>query len=808
MPEIPTHRRSTLLVLTALVFLIIGLGLVAAGGWLAAHGGSWYYVAAGLGFLIVAWLLFRGHAAALWTYALLTLASLVWAVGEVGLDWWQLAPRGDVIVVLGLWLAMPWTTRRLGVRALAPRALPLPLALAATIVVAVIAMAVPSHGIDGRLPMQAVADVPPDSGGVPAGDWHAYGRTQGGQRYSPLDQITPQTIDRLEVAWTYHTGDVRKPTDPNETTYQVTPLKVGDTLYLCTPHNYVIALDAVTGRERWRYDPAVPDSANRQHLTCRGVSYHLGDAADPATPPDQQAPCVARIFMPTADARLIALDARTGDVCRDFGENGAIQLWRGMPNLKEGFYYSTSPPVVTRELIVIGGAVNDNVSTSDPSGVIRAYDIDNGALVWNFDTGNPDATQPIEDGRTYTENSPNSWSIGSVDEALGLVYLPIGNQPPDQWGGRRSDSVERFSSSVTALDLATGQVRWVFQAVHHDLWDRDVPAQPTLIDLSMPNNPRARPDGTVPALVQPTKQGDIFVLDRRTGDPLLPVTEEPAPQGAAEGDHTAPTQPASALSFRPPPLQERDMWGATMFDQLACRIRYRSLDYDGAYTPPSVRGTLVYPGNFGVFNWGGVAVDPERQVVFATPAYLAFVIRLIPRDNDTETYVSDGPPGLNENFGAPFAVDIGPMLSPLGLPCQAPPWGYVAGADLRTGDIAWMRRNGTVRDRAPVPLPFEMGVPDLGGPLITAGGTAFISGTIDNYVRGYDLETGRKLWEDRLPAGGQATPMSYLGRDGRQYLLVVAGGHGSLGTDAGDAVIAYTLPENLALPDSEASPNG
>jgi quinoprotein glucose dehydrogenase len=288
----------------------------------------------------------------------------------------------------------------------------------------------------------------------------------------------------------------------------------------------------------------------------------------------------------------------------------------------------------------------------------------------------------------------------------------------------------------------------VFQTVHHDLWDMDVPAQPSLLDLETEQ-------GMVPALVAPTKQGDIYVLDRRTGEPVLPVEERPAPQGAAKGDFTAPTQPVSALSFAPPrPLEGRDMWGATMFDQLICRIQFQSLRYEGRYTPPSTQGTLVHPGNFGVFNWSGVAVDPVRQAVFATPAYLAFVSRLVPREDPDARYVSEGDPALGENFGAPFAVDLHPFVSPLGLPCQAPPWGYVAGADLRTGEVAWRHKNGTVRDRAPVPLPFEMGVPDLGGPLMTAGGVAFISGTLDYYVRAYEVTTGEQLWEARLPAGG------------------------------------------------------
>nr|WP_246337286.1 glucose/quinate/shikimate family membrane-bound PQQ-dependent dehydrogenase [Azospirillum oleiclasticum] len=774
------------------MFILIGLALGIGGVWLVALGGSWYYAAAAVGFLATGALLAARRSASLWVYALLVAGTLVWAFAEVGVDWWQLAPRGDVIVVLGLWLLTPWITRRLD-RPAADRppaawrgaGVPLALSLAVSAAVALYAFASPpSRDITGRLPSAAVTPVPGDYGGVPAGEWHAYGRSNLANRYSPLDQIDSGNVDRLQVAWHYHTGDVRRPSDPNETTYEVTPLMVRDTLYLCTPHNFVIALDAETGRERWRFDPKVPDDSNRQHLTCRGVSYHEAQGAAAAES------CGRRVFMPTADARLIALDAGTGRVCPGFGENGAVNLWAGMPHKKPGFYYSTSPPVVTRDLIVIGGAVNDNVSVNEPSGVIRAYDVRTGALVWNWDSGNPDETAPIAPGETYTENSPNAWTTMSADEDLGLVYVPLGNAPPDQFGGNRGPTVERFSSSVVALDLATGQLRWVFQTVHHDLWDMDVPAQPSLLDVTTDR-------GVVPAIVAPTKQGDVYVLDRRTGEPILPVTEQPAPQGAVPGDHTAPTQPTSALTFKPPrPLEGRDMWGGTMFDQLVCRIRFRQLRYDGRYTPPSVQGSLIHPGNFGVFNWGGVAVDPVRQVMFGTPAYLAFVSRMIPRENPTERYVTDGGLGLNENFGAPYAVELKPFVSPLGLPCQAPPWGYVAGADLRTGEVAWMRHNGTVRDRSPVPLPFEMGVPDLGGPVITAGGVAFISGTIDYYVRAYDVTTGERLWEDRLPAGGQATPMTYRGPSGRQYLVVVAGGHGSLGTKAGDSVIAYALPAN------------
>jgi len=772
-------------VISGVFCIIVGLALGAGGAKVVSLGGTWYFAIVAAGFLLTGALLLMRRRAALWVYALLMLGALGWALYEVGLDWWQLAPRGSIIAPLGLWLLMPWIAQRLGwqhfgFRAWGGAALPLMLAVVLWGATAVYAIGHDSHDIKGMLP-PPLAEAPAMDDAVPDGDWPAYGRTQQGQRYSPLAQITPHNVERLEPVWHYQTGDLRGPDDPNETTYEVTPLKVDDSLYLCTPHNLVIALDAETGKERWRFDPEVPHSVNRQHLTCRGLSYH---AAPPAT--EDQA-CRQRLFMPTADARLIALDAKTGEICPGFGDNGAVDLWANMPHVKEGFYYSTSPPVVARDLVIVGGAVNDNVRANEPSGVIRAYDVYTGELKWNWDPGNPDETAPIAAGQTYSASSPNSWSISSADEALGMVYVPLGNQVPDQWGGKRSENSERFSSSIVALDLDSGQLRWVFQTVRHDLWDMDVPAQPSLVDIQTEEDP-------VPALVAPTKQGDIYVLDRRTGEPILPVREVPAPQGAAEGDWVARTQPASALTYEPPKLQGKDLWGATLIDQMMCHIQFHSLRYEGRYTPPSTQGTLVHPGNFGVFNWGGVAVDPVRQMVFSAPAYLAFTSKLIPREDAETTYVSEEEPFLNENFGSPFAVELKAFVSPIGLPCTAPPWGYVAGADLRTGNTHWLRKNGTVRDRSPIPLPFKMGVPSLGGPMLTAGGVVFLSGTLDYYLRAYDVSTGRELWKARLPAGGQATPMTYESRSGRQMVVVVAGGHGSLGTKAGDSVIAYALP--------------
>ncbi|NVD38151.1 glucose/quinate/shikimate family membrane-bound PQQ-dependent dehydrogenase [Ensifer sp. HO-A22] len=777
-----------MLILTAIVFALIGLALGGGGIELLMLGGSPYYLIAGIGFLLTAILLFKRNAAAIWLYALVILGSLAWAVWEVGFDWWQLGPRGGIIVLLGLWLMLPAIRRPLGFESptgerYAAGAWPLALAVIVSIGIAGYSMTQDPHDIRGDLPSDVVTANPPLGGNVPSGEWHQYGRTPFGQRYAPLDQITPENVASLKLAWQYQTGDVKRPEDVGETTYQVTPIKVKDTLYACTPHNWAIALDAATGEEKWKYDSNSGMNPDRQHQTCRGVTYW----ADPAATAGSV--CAERVYLPTSDARLIALDAATGAVCTSFADNGVLQLEKGMKYNPAGYYYSTSPPVAVAGKLIIGGAVNDNYSTQEQSGVIRAFDINTGALLWNWDSGNPDVTTPLPEGQTYSTNSPNSWSVFSYDEGLGLVYIPMGNQVPDQLGMGRSEHVEKYSSSIVALDITSGAVRWVRQTVHHDLWDMDVPAQPALLDIT-------KEDGTVvPALVGATKQGDIYVLDRRSGEPIIPVEEVAAPAGAIPEDFTAPTQPVSGLTFMPAPLQERNMWGVTMFDQLACRISFRSLKYEGRYTPPSLEGTLVYPGNFGTFNWGSVAVDPERQVMFGMPTYLAFTSRLVPRDQIPPKGQDEkgSEQGLNRNDGAPYGVFMGPFLGPLGIPCQAPPWGYVAGADLRTGKIAYKHKNGTVEDMTPLPLPFKVGVPGIGGPMITKGGVAFLGAAVDDYLRAYDLTTGKQLWEARLPAGGQSTPMSYTVGD-KQYVLIVAGGHGSVGTKPGDYVIAYTLP--------------
>ena len=791
--------RPLRITLTALVMLVLGALMAIGGGYLAVLGGSWYYLVAGIGLLVVAGLLFARRRAAIWLYALLLLATLAWTVYEVRFDWWQLAPRIDLWCILGLWLILPFVNRHVGDQ-LAWRdgaSGLLGLGVLAGALMAGYSLTQDYHSIEGAFSDAQMEGLNPQAQtGRSASEWPAYGGSQWGDRYSTADLITPENAGTLEKAWEYHTGDLPGPTDPIELTNQVTPLKIGDTLFICTPHSVAIALDADTGEERWRFDPSINrDAAYYQHMTCRGLAFHDGTryaaTAAPAGQPGQAARCERRLFLPTNDATLVALDVGDGKPCEGFGNAGTVDLKVGLGDGALGVYLPTSPPVVTEKLVIVGGSITDNGSVDSPGGVIRAYDVKTGRLVWNFDPGNPDATEPLPAGGTYVRSTPNSWTIATADEALGLVYIPTGNQTPDQWSIPRSELAERFTDTLVALDLATGEVRWEFQTVHHDLWDRDLPSQPTLVDID-------GPQGKVPAIIQPTKRGDLFVLDRRTGEPIVPVTEIPVPQGTDYGDSTAPTQPVSALSYAPDaPLREQDMWGGTPLDQMMCRIQFRQLRYDGDFTPPSEQGSLIYPGNVGTFNWPAVAVDPSRQLLFGAPNYLAFVSQMVKRSEvDPSERTGGGETGLQPNLGAPYMVRLKPLLSVFALPCQAPPWGYVTAVDLRTMKKVWMHKNGTSRDSAPLGIPLPVGTPALGGPIVTAGGVAFMSGTLDYYLRAYDLQTGEELWKGRLPAGGQATPMTYVSeKTGKQYVVQMAGGHGSFGTKVGDSVTAWTLAE-------------
>ncbi len=785
-----------LLIITALFAALSGLYLLIGGIWLATLHGSPYYIIAGLVLLFTAWLLYRRRAGALLLYAVFLLGTTIWALWEAGPDFWALTPRLDVVFFFGLWLVLPFIWRRLAANGQFPRAA-LSASLLITVIVLVYAVFNDPQEIDGTLSAgQAAAP----AAGIPDGDWPAYGRTQEGTRYSPLSQITDKNVSQLQEAWTFRTGDMKTAADPAEITDEVTPIKIGDMLYLCTPHQKLFALDAATGKEKWHFDPQLKTDPSFQHVTCRGVSYYAAPAAvaDSATQGSGATPaaCARRILLPVNDGHLYALDAQTGEPCRDFADNGKLNLQDNMPFAKAGAYEPTSPPIVTGKAIVMAGAVTDNYSTREPSGVIRGFDVNTGKLLWAFDTGSKNPNLIPEGTQQYTPNSPNSWAPAAYDAQLDLVYLPIGVATPDIWGGNRTPEMERFASGLLALNATTGQLAWFYQTVHHDLWDMDVPAQPTLADITDSGGNR------VPVIYVPAKTGNIFVLDRRTGKTVVPAPETPVPQGPATGDRLSPTQPYSELTFRPQQkLSGKDMWGATMYDQLICRVMFHQLRYEGPFTPPSEQGTLVFPGNLGMFEWGGISVDTQRQVAVANPMALPFVSRLIPRGPGNPMEPDEGGKGgsgsevgIQPQYGVPYGVTLNPFLSPLGFPCKQPAWGYISAVDLKTNDIVWKKRIGTVRDSSAIPLPFKLGMPMLGGPISTAGNVAFIAATADNYLRAFNVSNGQALWQARLPAGGQATPMTYE-VNGKQYVVIAAGGHGSFGTKLGDYLIAYALPD-------------
>jgi quinoprotein glucose dehydrogenase len=780
-------------VITLLFTVLTALYLLIGGAWLLAIGGSAYYVITGVVLLGVAWLLWRRSPTALVLYALVLVGTAIWALMESGPDFWALAPRSGVLVIFGVWLLLLMSSRLAGERRLGVASLIV--ALVAWLGVLVYAGFNDPQQVNGTLNAFVPAGGTGTSGD--AADWPAYGRTQEGTRYSPLRQITPENAKDLQVAWTFRTGDMKGPNDPVEITNEVTPIKVGDLLYLCSPHQILFALDAKTGTLKWKFDPKLQPDPSFQHVTCRGVSYVdlSASAAASASGPAATAACARRIYLPVNDGHLYALDALTGQRCEGFGNHGDLDLQHAQPVTTPGQYEPTSPSIITSTVIIVAGAVEDNFSSREPSGVIRGFDVRTGELLWAFDPGAKDPNHIPGPGEHYTLNSPNSWAPAAYDAKLDIVYLPMGVRTPDIWGGDRTPDQERYASGLLALHASTGKLAWFYQSVHHDLWDMDQPSQPTLADIT------GKDGQSVPVVYAPAKTGNLFVLDRRTGVPVVPAPETPVPQGAAPGDHVSPTQPFSELTYRPSKdLTDADMWGATMYDQLMCRVMFHRLRYEGTFTPPSLQGTLVFPGNLGMFEWGGLAVDTDRQIAVANPIALPFVSRLMPRGpgNPMEPVPgakgSGTESGIQPQYGVPYGVKINAFLSPLGLPCKQPAWGYISAIDLKTNQIVWKKRIGTVRDSSPIPLPFKMGMPMLGGPIVTAGGVVFIGATADNYIRAFDVNNGKQLWQARLPAGGQATPMSFS-IDGRQYIVIAAGGHGSFGTKLGDYVIAYALPQ-------------
>ena len=684
------------------LMVIIGLAVGGLGFKLASVGGSWYFLIMGVVMLVAAFLIARNRISGILLYAVAFIASLFWAVSDAGWDFWPLFSRLFTFAVLAFLAAVVWPFLR-GLRHAQPvnkaPAFALAAVLAVVMLVSVGWMFKPQTLVSASEPVP----VKPVAEGEQQKDWAHWGNTTHGDRFAALDQINKQNVNQLQVAWTAHTGDIPQ-SNGSGAEDQNTPLQIGDTLYVCTPYSKVLALDVDSGKEKWRYDSKAT-APNWQR--CRGLGYFEDTANVTTSQADTQpAACSRRLFLPTTDARLIAINADTGKLCEDFGDHGSVDLGVGMGEIKPGYYQQTSTPLVAGNVVVIGGRVADNFSTGEPPGVVRAYDVHSGKLAWAWDPGNPNITGLPPEGQTYTRGTPNVWSAMSYDAKLNLIYLPTGNATPDFYAGERTALDDKYSSSIVAVDATTGQVRWHFQTTHHDLWDFDLPSQPLLYDL---------PDGkggTTPVLVQTSKQGMIFMLNRETGEPVAKVEERPVPAGNVEGERYSPTQPYSVgmPMIGNQTLTESDMWGATPVDLLLCRIQFKEMRHQGVYTPPGLDRSLQFPGSLGGMNWGSVSVDPNNSLMFVNDMRLGLANYMVPRANVAKN-ASGIEMGIVPMDGTPFGAMRERFLSPLGIPCQKPPFGTMSAVDLKSGKLVWQVPVGTVEDTGPLGIRMHMPIP-------------------------------------------------------------------------------------------------
>lgn len=622
-----------------------------------------------------------------------------------------------------------------------------------------------------------------------ASEWPAYGRDPGGSRYSPLSQINRENVKQLKVAWTYRTGDVSDGTNRRSTSaFQCTPVLVDGTLYVSTPFNRVIALDPATGAERWAYDPKIDMTRNYSNqLNSRGLATWLDTRPGSGQPR-------RRIFTGTNDARLIAVDAATGKPCADFGEGGQVDLTTGVgvSTWNPGEYQVTSPPAVIKDLVIVGSAIGDNDRVDAPSGVVRAYDARTGRLRWSWEALSPEVRKAkLKKGDCcYERGTANVWSIMSVDEERDLVFLPTGNTSPDYYGGARQGN-DYYSSSVVALRGSTGEVVWHFQTVHHDVWDYDVPAQPALITVR-------RNGREIPAVAIATKVGHLFILDRQTGKPLFPVEERRVPQGGVAGEPLSPTQPFPVLPrpLVPQTLRPEDAFGLTEEDRKACSEQIAALRSEGVFTPPSVQGTMVYPGDVGGMSWSGVSFDRQHGLLITNVNRAARAVWLVPRrefdPQEARKWRGNISFELARQEGTPYILRREFMLRPPIIPCNKPPWGTLIAIDLASGEVRWEVPLGTMPEVAHLPGSAKWGSLNLGGSVVTAGGLIFISAARDNFLRAFNVETGEEMWKAALPAGGHAAPMTYQA-GGRQFVVIAAGGHGRMNPKLGDYVVAFAL---------------
>lgn len=779
------HTRMSAQLVNVLI-ATTGTALALPGAWLLSNGGSAYYLIAGLTLVGSAFLAYRQQPSALWVYSGLLVATTGWSLYEAGFDFWALLPRLAYLSALGLCLLLTFPRSSVDAR----RSRLILMLSVTTAVLTVIAPLLTRTGVTG-------AGIAPSrySMAGPA-DWPSYGNSHS-DHFGPVGEITPENVGRLTRAWVYRTG-LLGPDGKRKAGLELTPLMVDGVLYGCTSFDSIFAVEPDTGKQLWRRDTLARPVAGG-HPVCRGLAFYraASGAAD----------CPTRILVATIDNYLVALNARTGEPCAGFGDGGRVDLLPGLGQFPPGWIHPTSPPTVVNGTAVVGAFVIDNQSTNVPPGVIRGYDATTGILKWAFDPSRPDNPTPLPPDSVYTPSTPNAWTVFSGDEALNLIFVPMGNGSPDFYGGSRSVTTERFSSALVALDASNGTVRWVFQAVHHDLWDYDLASQPALVDFPLHGI-------RVPALILPTKTGQLFVLDRRSGQPLTRVEERKAPISTLPGERSSPTQPYSVdmpdLSGKP--LVEADMWGLTPFDQLYCRIAFKTSRYDGLYTPMGLRPSIRYPGELGGIDWGGVSIDEKRSLLIVNVNYMADRDQFITREQaDREKlFPKTDPRGHFAPGGAmagtPYGVHWGPFLTALGIPCQQPPFGSLSAIDLRSRKTIWSRPLGDARNSGPfnlaLGLPIQLGAPNIGGTLVTGTGIIFVGATQDEMFRAFDVHSRKLLWQTKLPAGGHATPMTYQAGDGHQYVVIAAGG-GALQDELGDFLVAFrlssTAPQAAAL---------
>jgi quinoprotein glucose dehydrogenase len=606
-----------------------------------------------------------------------------------------------------------------------------------------------------------------------------------GLKYSPLTQITPGNVQNLSLAWEYHTGELNNDKTSFDA-FEDEPSLIEGNLVVCTPTRRLIALDPATGQQRWVYDPQSKVKLLRK---CRGISAWTDDQAPTA------AACRTRILLGTTDYRLVAVDAKDGKPCADFGVNGVVRMPTSKPEIWPGEVAAASRPAIVNGVVVVGSSVADDQRLKSPSGRVLAYDARTGKQVWEFDPlprnpADPAGATWLNGGTAGEHGGGNVWAEMAVDESLDLVYLPTTSPSVDFYGASRPGP-NAYADSIVALKGSTGEVAWYFQFTHHNIWDYDTPAQPILVDL--PYNGKM-----VPAVIQNTKTGLIFVFNRKTGEPLVPYVERPTPQqDRVPGEWLSPTQPfpVGMPTLAPQKLEPEDAWGFTFIDRRSCSNKIAALNHGGIYTPVSLKGTVLYPSAGGGPNWGGGAYDPKSHLMVVPSNRVPMVVRLIPRDQakiDPKQAIETGGTMMFPNAGAPYVTRIEPLLSSFGAPCSSPPWAALTAVDMSTGSIRWEVPLGSIDKLAHLPFEWELGTPGAGGPLVTAGGLVFIGYTLDDRFRAFDLATGKTVWKMPLPAAGMATPVTYEA-NGEQYVVLTAGGHSMYGSTKGDSVVAYKL---------------